>query len=710
MVRLLGSIRLVLGLQVVAGSKNESFSSLEIGEFLAVIYSTDNRETWERFRVLGWDRFLAFVGKSELKAWQLQPYRKLPPDFDQPLSDFILVPMLFQLNSEASKEILRVIDGFLKELSRDMSPESADEIRAKNPWLAGTLGDSEVIKVKMYGTLSLALELEHLRDLMKSGDVWVAWPNQRRSLRTSRRLEVDKIGKRLFDEWQIFTTSERWGAPGNKASVIAALRTPEHRKGVVLTELQRSVMWRATHFAAMQAFADFAIIALHPGGTVPKVPAIGCAVATRGVMELAAHYLEGPGDPFESGEGFDYSENLGKLDLGAEYKKVLSFFKSKTYWEEDLEVTDKAIHETCSGVLRKAWNLLNTNKRLSDSRSDYRGDGVVFEPYPEMYVLSEWRTSIERHSLDSQIEVAAFGYEWLIALWEKSAGPSNFVFRRPIIEHQVNTRVFCWDLASLIKRVQEYQHPKHPEFQRPLAAIAGLLRTFCLASNLNPLVAGAIARELHLHVEELIVKAEHSEPYDNDTLKDLESKGLERSVEYQAEKAKQDDKSLKCIEKELQGASSSLQGIGRQAPDLNALRVRLQDVLQSFAHPGWLIRTETARFAEPKDGISEVRISNRYVSPFSFAYFDPLTMVVKSYPYVEQRESNSFYAAFREHIPAAVSMAMRDMSTRQSGAERVPGSAFEIPFAAVEICRIALEYFLRVGPKETPSPAGKPAS
>lgn len=635
------------------------------------------------------------------------PYHKLPQDFDQPLLDFVSIPMLFQRNSEASTRMSAVINEHLSSMVREGKPLSADEIRGAIPEAAGKLEDSALIKADIRGTLRLVVELENLRDLMKSGDVWVAWPNQRHGLRISRRLEVDKAGRRLFDEWQIFTSCERWGIPGKSASVIAALRRPKLRDGGALTELQKSVMWRATHFAAMQAFADFAIIALHPGETVPKVPAIGCAIATRGVMELAAHYLNGPGDPFESGENFPYSKNLRDLGLGDEYDEVLSFFKAETYWEEDVEVTDEAIHATCAGVLRKVWNLLNTKKPLSDSRSDYQGDGVVFEPYIETDVLSEWRTSIGRHNLDSQIEVAAFGYEWLIALWEKRASPPFPVLGLPITKYEVNTRIFSVDISSLLAGIEKYQHSQHPEFRLPLAAIAGLLQAFCLASNLAPLVAGAIARELHLHVEELTVRAGRSERYDDKRLKKLkEDKGLvDSSAEYLTEKAKEDDKSLKCIEDELQGTSNSLRDIPRQAPDLNALRVRLQDVLQSFAHPGWLIRTETARFDEPEDGVSQVRISNHYWSPFSFADIDPLTMVVKSYPYVEQRESNSFYAAFREHTPAPVSMAMRDMSTGQSGTERVPGSAFEIPFAAVEICRIAIEYFLEVGPKETSSPA-----
>ena len=643
------------------------------------------------------------------------PYRKLPQDFDQPLLDFVSIPMLFQRNSEASTRMSAVINEYLGSMVREAKPLSADEIRGAIPEAAGKLEDSALVNAALTGTLNLALELEKLRDLMKSGDVWVAWPYQRRSLRTSG-LKVDKIGKRLFDDWQIFTSCERWGIPGNSVSVIAALRRPKHRDGGALTELQKSVMWRATHFAAMQAFADFAIIALHPGETVPKVPAIGCAITIRGVMELAAHYLNGPGDPFESGENFPYSKNLRDLGLGDEYDEVLSFFKAESYWEEDVEVTDEAIHATCSGVLRKVWNLLNTNKPLSDSRSDYQGDGVVFEPYIETDVWREWRTSIGRHNLDSQIEVAAFGYEWLIALWEKRASPPLPVLGLPIIqvlglpkiEYQVNTRIFSMDISSLLAGIEKYQHSQHPEFRLPLAAIAGLLRAFCLASNLAPLVAGAIARELHLHVEELMVRASRSEPYDDKRLEKLkEDKGLlDSSAEYLTEKAKEDDKSLKCIEDELQRTSNSLRDIPRQAPDLNALRVRLQDVLQSFAHPGWLIRTETAWFEEPEDGVSQVRISNHYRSPFSFADIDPLTMVVKSYPYVVQRESNSFYAAFREHIPAPVSMAMRDMSTGQSGTERVPGSAFEIPFAAVEICRIAIEYFLMVGPRDASSPAG----
>lgn len=666
-----------------------------------MIYSTDNRQTWSRFQVLGWDKFLGFVGKSGLKAKHLMSYNPPPQHYDPPILDVIFLPMLFKRNSEASKRMSAEIDehlrGMVEEAARE-GPLSADVIRGRIREAAAGLEDGPLVLAALRGTLNLALELEKFRDLMKSGDVWVTWPYQRRSLRTSSRLTNDKAVKRLFDDWQIFTSSERWGIPGNSVSVEAALSTPKNRD-VELTELQKSVLRRATHFAAMQAFADFAIIALHPGGTVPKVPAIGLAIATRSVMELAAHYLKGPEDPFESGERFNYSENLKNLELGDEYKEVLSFFKAETYWNKDPEVTDNAIHKTCRRVLGKVWNLLNTEERVRN----YQDGGVVFEPYPEINVVTDWRTSIPACSLDSRVEVKSFGYEWLLALWIKDE-------ELPKTKYEVNTRVFHWNLEVLIEGVQEYQHPKHLKFQRPLAAIADLLRTFCLAVNLNPLVCGAIARELHLHVEELTVRAGRSERYDNKKLEKLK-KDLGISEEYLTQKAKEDDKSLKCIEDKLRGIQKNLlRDTGRQAPDLNKLRVRLQDVLQSFAHPGWLIRTETAKFPEPEDGKWKVRISNYYVSPFGFADIDPLTMVVLSYPYVKQRELNPFYAVFRQHIPVTVSEAMGDMSTLQSGTEPVPGSAFEIPFAAVEICRIAIEYFLEVGPKETSSPDGKPAS
>ncbi len=677
-----------------------------------MIYSTDNRTTWSRFDVLGWDLFLTFVKKTELQAWQITPYLRLRRDFDPPISDFISVPMLFQHNREASTRMVGVIDQFLASYSRDVSPQSLDEIRASIGEAAGTLTDSELIAADIHGLRRLVEELKDLRELLKSGDVWVAWPNQRRSLRISGPLEVSKKGKDGFDEWRQFTSSDRWRIPGNSASVVAALRGPRHPEGVVLNESQKSVMWRATHFAAIEAFADFAIIALHPGKSFPTIPGIGCAIATRGVMELAAHYLKGTRDPFESGEGFAYSEKLKELGLRDEYEDVLRFFKAETYWNQDVHVMDQAIHATCSGTLRKVWNHLNitesTMKTTESARQEnlrkFQAAGVEFiKPGLEEQVLSEWRTSIGRRSLDCQVEVTSFGYEWLIALWANDSGHSGPEDRLPITEYAVNTRVFCRDLAPLIERIEEYPHPKHPELQRPLIAIADLLRAFCLASNLGPLVAGAIARELHLHVERLTVEARLCEPY-------IDKKRGESESDFERRRPTEDDKSLKCVEEELQRLSTSRHGNERGAPDLNALRVRLQDVLQSFAHPGWLIRTETTQFSEPEGGISEVQISNYYRSPFRFADIDRPTMVVKGYPYAEQRESNPFYAAFKKRTPSAVLMAMRDMSTRLFGTQQLLGSAFEIPFVAVEICRIALEHFLKVGPRADSSPSDKPVS
>jgi hypothetical protein len=302
--------------------------------------------------------------------------------------------------------------------------------------------------------------------------------------------------------------------------------------------------------------------------------------------------------------------------------------------------------------------------------------GVEFEEFPDLRIVTDPRTSIDWKDLQSQIEITDFGFEWLIHLWGwgKSDGlPSN--------PYQVNTGIYCWDIT------QDIENLKHAncEFERPIGAIRDLLRAFCLASNLTPLVAGAIARELHLHVEELTVRTKLCERYEN-------QRQNETDEEFNNRKPKEDDKSLKCLEAELQKLVTK--NVDR-VPDLNLLRVRLQDVLASFAHPGWLIRTETAHFRTSEEPRSwSVKIDSRYSSPFAFAEIDPLRMTIDAYPYVEQRHENPFYVLFRKNLPTSVKEAMSGMQVPRSNGANFPGSAFEIPFAAVELCIRALQMTL----------------
>jgi hypothetical protein len=656
-----------------------------------MIYSIDDRDSWQRFNVLGWDRFLYFISKAGLEASDLVPYLKLSDDFEAPVTDFISVPMLFKRGSKASDGLRDVLTTLATSILRDDPGDSSPDVLRK-AGIGESLTDEQLSKAMNFGDGKFLVELSYLNYLLEAGDVWVGWPNARRSLRVSSRPEVNKKGKRLFDDWRIFTSARRWGVSGDSPDVNVVLRRSKQRNDSGLSVLQKSVLWRSTHLAAIQAFADFAVCLLHPETTRSRTPAIGGAIAVRAVMELTAHYLNSPGDPFDTGENFMYRENLELLRLGEAYDAISECLKANSYWRPSPPIEDDT-RLICDKALSRVWNVLNTSQSTSAIRGLTSSDtSVGFEP-SDTNVLDYSRTSIDQKDFDSQVEVAAFGYEWLCELWTKEPVSTQSVSRLPVTPYEVNKRVFCWDLKPLIESVENYRNSARSEFERPLEVIGALLRAFCLASNLAPLCAGAIARELHLHVEELMVRAEHCERYSDRELKEIKKSHGRESQKYRIEKEKQDDKSLKCIEDELV----------RPALNLNALRVRLQDVLQSFAHPGWLIRTETARFSEPEPEISQVRISGWYQSPFAFADIDPLTCRIIRYPYAEQRETNSFFTLFREHVPRDVSEAMRQMLSQESGGKALPGSAYEIPHAAVQICAIAIQYFMRVGPKKTDS-------
>jgi hypothetical protein len=521
-------------------------------------------------------------------------------------------------------------------------------------------------------------ELRQFRHHLKERTVWVAIPLKRRALEHLGSSKGEC--KRLFNDWQQFMSGKRWGLGDRPQRVQVELTT--QLEECELSELQKRVLWRATHLAAIEAFADFAIISTHPPKELTSAmppPAIGCAVATRGVMELAAHYLKGSGDPFDSGQTFAYRDTFGKLDadhcLGLRnlYDEVLKCFKVETYWGAGQPTDQNEMFRVCLNALQQVWNLFNIPSSLPPLEGLGPNSGVQFEKF-KLRLVTDPRTSIDWEHLQSQIEITNFGFEWLIYLWQGRT--SNSPNKHVLLACQVNDTTGCWDITQDIKNLKYAKS----EFERSIGAIRDLLRAFCLASNLTPLVAGAIARELHLHVEELTVQAGLCERHE------LTKKGKdETDEEFKNRKLEQDDKSLKCLEAELQELVTD-HLFTHRVPDLNLLRVRLQDVLASFAHPGWLIRTETAKFRTSEEPQSwSVKIDSSYSSPF----YD------RDYRYVDQRQKNPFYVLFRKNLPPSVEEAMSGMQVPRSDGANFPGSAFEIPFAAVELCIRALQRTLR---------------
>lgn len=671
-----------------------------------MIYSTDDRKTWIRLRCLGWDRFSTFVSKANLAFPELTSYLPQDSGFEADPVEWILFPWKFKHNSDASKKINRVITEFLQAEAKEFEDVSTENTREKFS-LFDLLSDDELAAAR-WAVIDFSLELSEFAELLKKGDVWVAWPSQRGSLRVSNPPEVNEAGKRLCEGWKQLTRSQRWAIADGSTIVTASLERPTEPKNAdELSLLQGEVLWRSTHLVAIQAFADFVILSIHRAQGFPQMPGIGCAVATRAVLELTAHYIRGTQDPFDSGENFHYGENLQQLDLHAEYKEVCKYFKVRDLNRP--QPSDEEIHKYCSKVLHKVWNTLNKFlKPLNKTQeSELAEAGVSFTEPTNLGIPNEWRTSIARENLNTQIEVVSFGYEWLLALWAVKDELTSHNRRLPITAYQVNTRAYCWSLKSFLIKIENYKED-NPHFKDRLNAIADLLKAFCLASNLAPLVAGAIARELHLHVEEFteqvltkgLSKEEAADkkrnPEIDKRLRQLKEEGNSNSEEYEALKKKEDDKSLKCIEDDLTKLNLPTAGKKNTVPNLNSLRVQLQDVLQSFAHPGWLIRTETAFFSQPQPGVSRVMISDFYRSPFAFAAIDPHTLEIRSYPYIEQRELNSFYQVLKKRVPKTITEAMRIASGPQSDTTRPSGSAFEVPFAAVLMCQMALEHVINV--------------
>ena len=652
-----------------------------------MIYSIDKRKTWRRFQTLGRDRFLSIFSPTESERLEVTSYLKQPGPLYLSVSDLVTVPMRFEKGSDAANLLIKNIDRLLDGLTEPVGSDGLSQLRAKIPVVA-KLSDEALFLANVIGPSFFYKELRDLRELLNANEVWVAWPNQRGSLVVSANAEVDKAGKRCFDAWRRFIYEKEWVEDGSTTAVNVKLDNSKSPERLKLTPLQEYVLGRSTHFVAISAFADFAILSMHPGEGLPRMPAIGCAVAARGVIELSAHYLKGTGVWSDPGEGFELRRNSKDL-IEVQYDNVLKGFKAKYYWDKEKPPDASDIRKNCEKALQEIWNCINLKPPQLYPESRFKDDGISFEPPNEERVWSDWRTSIDRQNLDSCIEIAAFGFEWLLDLWADKKQLADFL-NMPKIAYQVATRVYCWNLESLITRVENYRNPKDPKFDIPLKAIADLLRAFCLAFNLAPLVAGAIARELHLHVEKLTEEAKLCVKRDDKLLEELPK----FSDEYQKQKKIEDDKSLKCIEQELTRLSTSSDVFKNNMPDFNQLRPRLQDVLQSFAHPGWLIRTETAHFSGPSEsGISCVRIEGGYRSGF-FPDIDPLTMKHSGYPVAEQRLLNPFYMEFQDKVPPPVMEAMRKMPTGQADIETLPGSAFEIPLVAVTICTIALGHFL----------------
>jgi hypothetical protein len=195
---------------------------------------------------------------------------------------------------------------------------------------------------------------------------------------------------------------------------------------------------------------------------------------------------------------------------------------------------------------------------------------------------------------------------------------------------------------------------KGTEKQRCYRAIDSLLRTTCITAHLNNFVAiGAIVRELHLTLERLIV---------------LDGRSTE------------EENNLDILADDLDYA-------------LNDFRKTVHGVLSSFAHPGWLIRTELLQLLfDPSSKEQALFLTGKY-APQKFARVVPVdgsrtSVSVQPLPAsMPLRESH--WRILGTRYPEAIQESLRlGNDTTQ------PGEAFTVPFEAFELCRRALEGLL----------------
>jgi hypothetical protein len=194
------------------------------------------------------------------------------------------------------------------------------------------------------------------------------------------------------------------------------------------------------------------------------------------------------------------------------------------------------------------------------------------------------------------------------------------------------------------------------ELNRVSQAVASLMKAFCVSANLNNVLAlGAIARELHLAVEKLLYLKNPDIPVEN-----------------------------------------NLDILHDSLPSLKKLMLKLHAALSSFAHPGWLVRTELLRML-PEDAKFPIHeqtqalfLSGSY-SPKFYGEVDPTSEFETGVRLVSTGGlEGSRFQGVGEKYPTV----LREALTGSPRGEILPGEAIDIPFVTFELCRRALMMLL----------------
>jgi hypothetical protein len=380
----------------------------------------------------------------------------------------------------------------------------------------------------------------------------------------------------------------------------------------------------------------------------------GAAVAAKSALELLAHFVTGGGeakfDPFSDAMRCNYTQLTRKINQEPLYDHLCGVVKLR----EDADV--ERVKTLCTDVLKVVLRCeefrmpvqVGSDEEIlvgrfseEDFKEPRRAVGNWCRvSYQLDYDDWIWPGSGKRvdHTMSwsgvSSVRLTQLGFS---EVWAHDS-PAT-----------VEVGALLNVLGAQLKELE-----KGTEKQRCCRAIDSLLRTTCVTAHLNNFVAiGAIVRELHLTVERLIV---------------LDGRSTE------------EENNLDILADDLDYA-------------LNDFRKTVHGVLSSFAHPGWLIRTELLQFLfDPSSKEQALFLTAKY-TPRKFALVRPVdgsrtSVSVQPLPAsMPLRESH--WRILGTRYPEAVRESLRlGNDTTQ------PGEAFTVPFEAFELCRRALEELL----------------
>jgi hypothetical protein len=413
--------------------------------------------------------------------------------------------------------------------------------------------------------------------------------------------------------------------------------------------LERRVLWRATHLFPVLAFCEIMVAC---EGT------FGAAVAAKSALELLAHFVTGGWkeghDPFSDAKKCEYTDLTKKIGLEPLYDKICRV----VHLDEDWDV--ETIKDLCKQVLDavKKSKKLQMPIEVGDDEKilTMKLPGGKF-PLPDSmignYCLVTYQTAYDDQIWPGERKRVDHTMSWSGV---SSARLTQLGFSE-LWAYDSPATVEVGELLTFLgEKVQ--QSGKGTEQQRCYHAIDSLLRTTCIASNLNNIIAlGAIVRELHLTLEKLM-------------------KHEKRATE---------------IANNLDILADDLDD------DLNGFRETVHAALSSFAHPGWLIRTEllrvvfdvtdknnkrnyealflTTNYSPRKAGAVHAKGSHTSVRLVHFPGHRPL--------------HESHWRIFGKRYPKEI------QKTLGLGSETTQtGEGYTVPFEAFELCRRALKKLL----------------